>query len=138
MFEKRCDDYTHSIQYKNKRSLKGSIYNKHEGKNPKYPKKITIWDEPLKFLTQGGLLSHQVPKVITFAYDLDLRCSVDNWNYLVEEYNNGSIIDKIYAYHMGCYKKIHKLIDISWAIVSPKHRSLGPQNKPRSSVTKKL
>ena len=42
MFEKRCDDYTHSIQYKNKRSLKGSIYNKHEGKNPKYPKQITI------------------------------------------------------------------------------------------------
>ena len=52
--EKRCGCYAHPCKDEYKRRLKGPIYHKHEGKNPKFQSR-TLGDEAsTHFLAQGG------------------------------------------------------------------------------------
>jgi hypothetical protein len=61
-----------------------------------------------------GKLVHQLPGVVTFAYDLRFRRVIARWKGIIEEIHfGGSII--AFGYH-SIPKKLH----------------LGPQNGPRS------
>jgi hypothetical protein len=70
-----------------------------------------------------GKLVHQLPRVVTFAYDLRFRRMISHWKDLSEAYNvreKNSIIQ--------CY--------FATATYPKKHR-LGPQNGPGSSGPEK-
>jgi hypothetical protein len=70
-----------------------------------------------------GKLVHQLPGVITFAYDLHLGCTIARWKGIEKDI------------HLRAQSKPLAIIEV------PNHakkRRLGPQNDPRSSGTKKL
>jgi hypothetical protein len=64
-----------------------------------------------------GKLVHQLPGVVTFAYDLSFRCMIACWKGIIEEIH---FRDNIKGTTIFGKKKFRK-----------KHR-LGPQNGPRS------
>jgi hypothetical protein len=66
-----------------------------------------------------GKLVHQLPGVITFAYDLRFRRVIARWKDLSKAYNAR---DKITSLDATTYPKKHRL---------------GPQNGPRSSGPEK-
>jgi hypothetical protein len=63
-----------------------------------------------------GKLVHQLPGVVTFAYDLCFRRMIARWKGIIEEIHFGGSIMPLAI--------IEKLI--------PKNLHLGPQNGPRS------
>ena len=69
-----------------------------------------------------GKLVHQLPGVVTFAYDLRFRHMIAHWRDLSEDYN---IFDKIPWWNFA-------------TATYPKKCRLGPQNGSRSSGPEKL
>jgi hypothetical protein len=64
-----------------------------------------------------GKLVHQLPGVVTFAYDLCFRCVIARWKGILEEINfGGSIIPSTIIENLDLKTNLH----------------LGPQNGPRS------
>jgi hypothetical protein len=45
-----------------------------------------------------GKLVHQLPGVVTFAYDLRFRCTIARWKGIIEEIHFGGSI-KAFGYH---------------------------------------
>jgi hypothetical protein len=70
-----------------------------------------------------GKLVHQLPGVVTFAYDLHFRCTIAHWKELSKEYT---------CFHHTLAKSY------SVTVSHPKKRCLGPQNGPRSLGPEKL
>jgi hypothetical protein len=70
-----------------------------------------------------GKLVHQLPGVVTFAYDLRFRRMIARWKDLSEAYN--------------AQDKIASLDDILRQTTYPKKHRLGPQNGPGSSGPEK-
>jgi hypothetical protein len=68
-----------------------------------------------------GKLVHQLPGVVTFAYDLSFRRTISHWKGLSEDYT------------FLCY--LSKFI---LNVASPKKCFLGPQNGPASQGPEKL
>jgi hypothetical protein len=66
-----------------------------------------------------GKLVHQLPMVVTFAYNLRFRRTIAHWKGLFEDYT--------------FYWYISKVVLI---VASPKKRCLGPQNGPASQGPK--
>jgi hypothetical protein len=64
-----------------------------------------------------GKLVHQLPGVVTFAYDLRFRRMIARWKGIVEEIHFGGSINA-FAYH--------------FSPSIPKNLHLGPQNGPGS------
>jgi hypothetical protein len=64
-----------------------------------------------------GKLVHQLPGVVTFAYDLRFRRVIACWKGIIEEIHFGGSIMPL---------------DISLRISIPKNLHLGPQNGPGS------
>jgi hypothetical protein len=63
-----------------------------------------------------GKLVHQLPGVVTFAYDLRFRCMIARWKGIIEEIHFG-----------GSF-----MLWISLRSYIPKNLHLGPQNGPKS------
>ena len=61
---------------------------------PYTSKNLTLGDEAPKFMwARWGKLVHQLPGIVTFAYDLCFRCMIACWKGIVEEIHFwGSII----------------------------------------------
>jgi hypothetical protein len=72
--------------------------------------------------SRRGKLVHQLPGVVTFAYDIRFRCTITCWKGLYEEYTL-------------CH---HTLTSINCDCGGPKKCCLGPQNDPGSLGPKKL
>jgi hypothetical protein len=70
-----------------------------------------------------GKLVHQLPGVVTFAYDLRFRRMIARWKDLSEAYN--------------AQDKIASLDDYFATTTYPKKHRLGPQNGPGSSGPEK-
>jgi hypothetical protein len=71
-----------------------------------------------------GKLVHQLPGVVTFAYDLRFRRMIARWKDLSE------------AYNFGRQNSIIRYLFFETATYPKKHR-LGPQNGPGSSGPEK-
>ena len=56
-------------------------------KNPKTSKKLTLGDETPNYGPCWGKLVHQIPQVVTLAYDLCLTHKMARCKYLYEDYN---------------------------------------------------
>jgi hypothetical protein len=67
-----------------------------------------------------GKLVHQLPGVVTFAYDLRFRRTIARWKGITEEIHFGGSMAQLNAF------------DITLRIPIPKNLHLGPQNGPRS------
>jgi hypothetical protein len=64
-----------------------------------------------------GKLVHQLPGVVTFAYDLCFRCVIARWKGIIEEIHfGGSIMPSTIIEKLSIPKNLH----------------LGPQNGPGS------
>jgi hypothetical protein len=52
-----------------------------------------------------GKLVHQLPRVVTFSYDLRFRCMIDHWKGIVEEIHfEGSIMPSVVVYKLNPQK----------------------------------
>jgi hypothetical protein len=63
-----------------------------------------------------GKLVHQLPRVVTFAYDLRFRRVIARWKGIIEEIHFGGSILPLYIIEE----------------INPKNLHLGPQNGPES------
>jgi hypothetical protein len=68
-----------------------------------------------------GKLVHQLPGVVTFAYDLHFRCVIACWKGIIEEIHFGGL---------------NHAFNLSLRSLIPKNLHLGPQNGPEVKTAK--
>jgi hypothetical protein len=89
--ERRCEGCTHSKEYDYNEALKDIITIKGMSK--------TLGDEAPKVMWSClSKLVHQLPGVVTFAYDLHFRRRISRWKGIIEEIHFGGSI-RSFSYH---------------------------------------